>query len=155
MQQYKELQNDNITCCTYKWLKQKEHGEAYKTTMKDIIPPYLTSKLCSLLSFFLIKILFALFFLCWTNSTFTIVILNFDLRDLEEKIKMKYIHVVGIMYCVHLSIFPQKLGFLTKWKYCTLNYTYMEKIKYTWHCVNVKSSIWLLENINVSVNHLH
>jgi hypothetical protein len=26
---------------------------------------------------------------------------------------------------------------------------------YTWHCVNVKSRIWLLESINVCVNHLH
>jgi hypothetical protein len=29
---------------------------------------------------------------------------------------MKYIHVEGIMYCVHLSIFPQKLGFFKKMK---------------------------------------
>jgi hypothetical protein len=97
--------------------KKKQHGETYKTTIKDTIPPYLTSKLCSLLSiflFFLIEILFAPFFSLLNQFHFHNCHLEFWPQRLREKEEIKYIHVEGNMYCVHLSILPQKLGFLTK-----------------------------------------
>jgi len=76
-------------------LNKKKHGEAYKTTVKDIIPPYLTSKLCSLLSFFLIKIPFAppLPFFLLNQFHFHDCHLEFWLERLRKKEEIKYIHV--------------------------------------------------------------